>query len=213
MSVIFPLLLVVIILACAASLYNEGMWGNAINLVNVIMAGLLAFNFFEPLAKWIESWGDFFAKNTFYLDFLSLWFVFAVSLIVLRTASNLISRVKVRFVMLYNRIGSGVLAVLVGWFMASFTAATLHTAPLAEKFMKGGFDARKRMMFGLAPDRQWLGFVNMASKGGFSRGEEHEFDPDGQFIVKYEDFRAAVEKQAESGSITGKDSPIPSRSE
>lgn len=204
MTVIFPLLLVVILLACAASLYPEGLWGNAINLVNIILAGLLAFNFFEPLARFLEGQ---MASYTFFLDFISLWLIFCVSLVVLRTASNLLSRVKVRFLMIVDRVGSGILAVLVGWVMVCFTAATLHTAPLARNFMWGGFNPEKRMLFGLAPDRQWLGLVRLASRGGLSGG--NQFDT--RFIVQYADFRSAVEKASESGSLRVASSPIPPR--
>jgi type II secretory ATPase GspE/PulE/Tfp pilus assembly ATPase PilB-like protein len=199
MWIFFQLLLLVIILACVGSLYHEGMWGNALNMINVILAGLLAFSFFVPLTGWMLTWGDWFASIFFFLQFISLWLIFCVSLIVLRTGSNLISRVKVRFIMVADRAGSGVFALLVGWFMVCFTTAALHTAPLARNFMWGGFNPEKRMLFGLAPDRQWLGLVNMASQGAFSRG--HPFDPDNRFIVAQAAMRSAVEKAAESGSV------------
>ncbi len=150
MSVIFPLLLIAIFLACAASLYQEGMWGNALNVVNVTLAGLIAFNFFEPMARGLEG---MIPAMAFYHDFLALWVVFCISLMILRTATKLISRVKVRFVALVDRIGSGSLAALVGWIMVCFTTASLHTAPLARNFLWGGFNPEKRMLFGLAPDR------------------------------------------------------------
>jgi hypothetical protein len=201
MSVIFPILLVVIILACAGTLFNEGMWGNALNLINVILAGLMAFNFFEPMARWIESWGGWFDKNAAYLDFLSLWIIFCISLIVFRLASNAISRVKVRFLMIVDRAGSAVFALLVGWVLVCFTTASLHTAPLAEKFMWGGFDQNKRMLFGLAPDRQWLGLMKLASRAGFSRGQE--FDPNSDFPARYGAVRSAVESGGSIPSRSG----------
>ena len=55
MSIIFTILLLVILIACAASLYTEGMWGNAIRLINVVTAGLIATNYFEPVADWLEE--------------------------------------------------------------------------------------------------------------------------------------------------------------
>jgi type II secretory ATPase GspE/PulE/Tfp pilus assembly ATPase PilB-like protein len=204
MSIIFPILLLVIILACVGSLYHEGMWGNALNMINVILAGLLAFSFAGPLMRWMLTWGDWFASIVFFLAFISLWLIFCVSLIILRMASNLTSRVKVKFIMIANRVGSGIFALLVGWFMVCFTTATLHTAPLSKNFMWGGFDNNKRMLFGLAPDRQWLGLVNIVSKGAFSRGVE--FD-DGGFRNAFEVMRSFVEKAAESGSVRVSVSP------
>ena len=45
MTLIFPALLVVIFIAVAISLYTEGLWGNALRLINVVTAALLATNF------------------------------------------------------------------------------------------------------------------------------------------------------------------------
>ena len=58
----FPLysLLFVVLFATVAMLYAEGMWGNAIRLVNVITAALLATNFYEPLGNWLENFGETF---------------------------------------------------------------------------------------------------------------------------------------------------------
>ena len=44
------ILLIVIFFACFTSFMNSGMWSNTIALVNVLTAGLLATNYFEPLA-------------------------------------------------------------------------------------------------------------------------------------------------------------------
>ena len=52
---LLPVLMFVILVACVASLYTEGMWGNAIRLVNVVFAALLAVNFWEPLARFAEG--------------------------------------------------------------------------------------------------------------------------------------------------------------
>ena len=44
------LILILIFLACLGFLYPEGMWSNAVRLINVILASLLAIDYFEPLA-------------------------------------------------------------------------------------------------------------------------------------------------------------------
>ncbi len=159
--------LVIILLACVGFLYTEGIWGNFINLVNVVTAGLLATNFYEPLAKLGES---YFGSFTFFLDFLSLWGSFALFVIVFRLATDRISRTKVRFLKLADQIGSPTMAVMVGWVMVCFTAMTLHTAPLARNFLDGGFQPEEPMLLGTAPDRQWLGFVQIISRGVYCRG-------------------------------------------
>lgn len=194
MSFLLPLLMLVILAACIGVLYPEGLWSNAVRLVNVVTAGLVATNFFEPLARLIEGWGEWFASATYFWDFLSLWILFAVTMIVMRLATDMISRVKVKFLKVVDRAGGALFAACVGWVMVCFVMATLHTAPLAQNFLFGGFDPSRRMLL-VGPDRMWLGFVQHVSKGSLARSEPAVFDPDNQFMNKYNDRRGALEKQ------------------
>jgi len=49
------LVLVVILFVCVAMLVREGLWSNALTLVNVLVAGLLATTQWEGLADWIDD--------------------------------------------------------------------------------------------------------------------------------------------------------------
>ena len=50
--------------------------------------------------------------------------------------------------------------------MVCFTLATLHTAPLGEKFCFGCFQYDQPMFLGfVSPDREWLSFVNRTCTG------------------------------------------------
>ena len=142
------------------------MWSNAIRLINVVTAALLATNFFEPAGPMVGRLGR---PTTYVWDFLALWGLFAVLMMIFRLATDQVSRVKVRFLKVADRIGSGVLSVWIGWVMICFTMMTLHTAPLARNFLFGGFQPEERMFLGLAPDRQWLGFMQKMSMGAFCR--------------------------------------------
>ncbi len=51
MTYFLPLLLLVMMVGIFASLMREGMWSNALVFVNVVVAGLVATNFFEPVAE------------------------------------------------------------------------------------------------------------------------------------------------------------------
>ena len=205
-ALLFPALLFVIFIACVAFLYTEGMWGNAIRLINIVTAALLATNFYEPLAEYLDQQSP---SYTYFWDFLSLWGLFVVFMIVFRLLTDRASRVKVRFLKIADQVGSLVLAVLIGWVMICFTATTMHTAPLARNFMFGGFQPEKRMFMGLAPDRQWLNFMRSRSRGGFCRfateaewkQEKYVFDPYGQFRPKYAERRSKLEELAKSGSF------------
>lgn len=217
MTMLFPLLLFVIFIACVAFLYTEGMWGNAIRLINVVTAALLATNYWEPVARMLEgSLGSY----SYYLDFLSLWGLFGVCMVIFRLATDMLSRVKLRFLKIADTAGSIVFAAWIGWVMVCFSAFTMHTAPLARNFLFGGFNPEARMFLGLAPDRQWLGFAQKMSRGTFSRtvseddlqkavyGTEADpnsreqslavFDRNADFIPKYATRRAKLEAQAGS---------------
>ena len=197
MSAILPLLMILILAACIGVLFPEGLWSNAIRLVNVVTAALVAMNFWEPMARWLEGLNDFFASITYFLDFLCLWALFAVTVLVMRIATGMVSHVKVRFLKVVDRSGSALFAFCVGWVMVCFTMTTLHTAPLSPKFLWGGFDPSQKMVFGLGPDRQWLGFVQYASKGPLARSEPVVFDPDNKFMETYNNRRGALDKYVE----------------
>jgi hypothetical protein len=199
------LLLILIFFVCLGFLFAEGMWGNAIRLVNVLTAALLATNFFEWAARVLEGWAPSF---TYHWDFLALWGLFALFMAILRGATDFISKVKVRFRKVTDQVGSPLLAACVGWVMVCFTAMTLHTAPLARTSMRGSFQPEQRMFLGLAPDRKWLAFVQTMSRGTFCRSatakdfqqepawEEDKtrtFDPRSEFMPKYATRRANLE--------------------
>jgi len=215
---LFPLLLLFIFFGSIALLYTEGMWGNAVRLINVVTAALLATNYWEPVARWLEGMNDSF---TYYWDFLALWGLFTVFMVVFRFLTGTLSRVKVKFLKIADLIGSVFFGGWVAWVMVCFTVFTLHTAPLARNFMSGGFDPDSRMFLGLAPDRQWLGFAKKVSRGTFCRyGSEEElpkygpadpsspdhklcvFDRQGRFMATYGARRAALEQYAAQKGAT-----------
>jgi hypothetical protein len=210
---IFPVLLFLIFLGCVGFRYAEGMWGNAIQFVNVVTAALLAMNFWEPFARFLEN--SISRSLTYFWDFLALWILFIVFLLIFRMLTSFASRVKVRFLGIVDRIGGIFFAVLIAWVILCFTTVTLHTAPLARNFLFGGFDPDSKGMFiGLPVDRQWLSFTEHVSSGSFSRsiGEDQlkdygagpedkavaVFDRQHQFIPTYAARRAALDSQVKS---------------
>jgi hypothetical protein len=168
-------------------LWNRGIWGAGLTLVNTVFAALLAMNFFEPLA---EKLGD---KNTNSMDFICLWGLFAVFYSVLRLATDLVSRVRVRFPYGIDTVGAVALAVWTGWILFCFSLVSLHVSPLARSPFLGSFmETPDHTMAGVGPDRLWLAFTRQASLGAFSRGGEG-FDPRGEFVIKYAARRQAVD--------------------
>ncbi len=191
-------ILIVIFMACVGFLYTEGMWGNALRLINVVTAALLATSLWEPLAGILE--GSISKPFSYFWDFIALWGLFIFFVLVFRLATKSASKVNVRFLGLANRIGGGVFAVWIGWVMVCFTLMTLHTAPLKERFLFGGFKPGEKMFLGLAPDQLWLGYMERMSKGPLCRSTPRAFDSDHEFIPKYAARRAAWEEHQSTSS-------------
>jgi len=203
----FSVLLFLIFGACVACLYAEGTWTNAIRLINVVTAALLATDFWEPAAAWLDGWQPSF---TYVWDFVALWGLFAIFMLVFRGATDFLSKVQVRFLKVADRIASPLLAVAIGWIVVCFAATTMHTAPLAREFLFGSFQPEKRAISSWSPEVMWLGFVQHTSLGQFRRSATEEeqkqdkyvFDPRGEFMSKYATRRASLESQVQAtGSL------------
>ncbi len=185
------LVLLVVFFAVVAMLIREGLWSNAVLFFNVMTAAMLASNYYEPLATFLQSkWPDY----TYVWDFLSLWAIFAAVLVVLRLATDKISRHKVRFKLPVEWVGGIFFALWVGWIMVCFTTFTLHTAPLSRNFLGGTFQQegpKGSNFFGLGPDWQWLAWMHtMSDDGALSHGrtegsDVNVFDPKSDFILRY----------------------------
>jgi len=178
------LLCVIIMAACVGFLYRDGVWSNAIALVNVVLAGLLAMNFYEWLAKFMTNYSDDIHAYVAFFDFLALWICFILFMVVFRAITDVVSRVRVRFLKIVDQVGGIVLSLCIGWIMIGFTLVSLHAAPLAQYPLFGAFQPQNSMFLGMfAPDREWLGFTRYQSKNGYCRaGDKDSFPPD--FIEK-----------------------------
>jgi hypothetical protein len=189
------IVLIAVGVSCFASLMKSGLWSNTITLVNVLTAGLLATNYFEPLADYFEKEAP---GGAYVWDFLAIWLIFGIAFSVLRVITDYMSQIKVRFFVPVEKVGGIVMAVWVSWIMVCFTTMTLHTAPLARSFLDGSFapTPTARMFFGTGPDQVWLGWVHRESKGPLSRlGKPAPFDAAGEFILKYGNRREEFEGQ------------------
>ncbi len=166
MEFVLTLILLLVFVACVimnTTSSSSGLWSNLLLLFNVLLAGLLATNYYEKLAAYLDKEMPSF---TYLWDFVALWLIFAVSAGVLRAFTDLVSRVKVKFRKPVEMIGSIFLACWIGWIMVCFTAFSLHTAPLARNFLGGGFQPtpQSSMFLGLAPDRRWMSFAHKMSR-------------------------------------------------
>lgn len=197
---IVAVVLILVFVGVLASTLTQGLWNNALTLINLMLAGLIATNYYEPLADYFDrqepAW-------TYVWDFVAIWLLFGVAIFVLRFATDFLSKVKVRFPMPLETAGGIVMAIWVAWIALCFTTATLHTAPLARHFL-GGFQETpdSKMLFGLQPDHVWLGWMHRESSTTLARfSGTRTFDPDGTFIIRYSNRRGDYENQM--GFLTG----------
>ncbi len=204
------LILLVVLAACEGFLSNQGIWSNLIRLVNVVMAALLATNFWEPVARMLE--GSVSKSLSYFWDFVALWGLFCVFLVIFRVLTRFASDVNVKFLGIVDRIGSGIVATCVGWVMVCFTLMTLHTTPLKPEFLFGSFQPNEAMFLGMSPDKQWLSLVEGVSKGSFSCLKPRTFDPEHQFIPKYTARREALHAHIQSSAKGPRDVLVPAAS-
>jgi hypothetical protein len=188
--------LIGIFVICLAFLWNEGFWSNTLTLINVLLAGLVATNWFETAADFLETK---LPTYTYLLDFLAFWLLFFLSYTVLRAFTDAISKTRIRFKMPIEKTGGIVSCCAVGWLMICLCLFSLHLSPLARTAFRGGFQAEpfSNNFLGLAPDRMWLGFVQSRSQGALSKSTPEPFDPNGELIFKYGSRRERFSKELE----------------
>jgi uncharacterized membrane protein required for colicin V production len=162
-----------------AMMVREGLWSNVISLVNILVSGLVAFACYSPLAIYLDEMLD--GQYTYLLDFVCIWGLFVVTMLVCRAATGLASRTRMRFKNPIDPVGGPLVALVGAWAMAAFVMATLHTAPMPKEAFSGKLihDASEvDTAFALtAPDLGWLRFVERVTRsdafghaagGGFS---------------------------------------------
>jgi hypothetical protein len=188
-------LVVTLIVAYAA--VREGLLTAIATLVNICIAGLVAFEFFEPLAEGLEGM----VKGTIFAgleDSLSLFLLFAPTLALLRLLTNNLSPQEVELPALMQQVGAGAVALVSGYLLAGILVVFLQMLPVAENFLDFQYQVEpngsKARMF-LPPDRVWLSLMNRAGSGPFSQSDAVTFDPEGTFSLRYARFRRYKDSQ------------------
>jgi len=176
---------VVIMLALGYAYLVEGMFTACLMCLNVIGAGLIAFNFWEPLANLMDP------LLGGYEDALCLVLLFCVSLGALRTLTNLAVATEVEYPPAIQRGGGALFGLLTGYLVTGFLVCVMQTLPFHQNFMY--FDAKYEpdtVRRFLPSDRVWLAMMHHAGQGPFRRGEETPtFDEHGSFGLRYERHR------------------------
>jgi hypothetical protein len=165
-------LLLIILAAVTYTVAGEGAWGAGITCVSVILAGLFAMNFYEPICNSLMG-NDYWWQAR--LDLVVLVGLFAAAVGGLRAGADYLSPTYIdvhRMVHEGARWGCG---LLTGYVTMAFLLTALHTAALGREFI--GFKAERANFFNIAaPDRQWLGFTQWTTERVFCKSPARIFD-------------------------------------
>lgn len=146
---------------------SDGAWNAAITFVSSLIGGLIAMNYFEPLANFLQTTVASSFEWQHRVDIIALLGLFAFSIFALKTLGEaLLPTYAELHGYVYDAARWGC-AGLTGLVVTGVVCTSLHVAPLPREFL--GFTPERANMIGLAPDRMWLGFVQYASEKSLAR--------------------------------------------
>jgi len=175
----------------AYAFWHEGPLTAFTMCCNVLLAGLVAFNFWEPIADLLNpAFAGSFLEGT--EDLLILMVLFCLTVMFLRWATNSLARTHMEYPILLYRGGAVLFGLLTGYLVAGFLLCAFQTLPYQQDFM--GFESYKPGQSSAArrylpPDLVWLAMMHRLSVGGFSAGENSEFDRNGNYELRYSRYR------------------------
>jgi hypothetical protein len=163
--------------------FVEGLFTAVVMCVNVVGAGLVAFNFWEPVANLMDLGG--------YEDFLCLIGIFCLTLATLRTVTNQIANTEIEFLPHLQRPGGALIGLVTGYLTVGFLVCALQTLPWHVNFMlyDPTYNPDKPLLAqALPPDRVWLAMMHRAGDTGLGSGNG-TFDPHASFVYRYARYR------------------------
>ncbi len=165
------LVMLVIIAGCAAALYLKGTLVQGITLIfNALIAGLIAFAFYETLAGLLTKYATAIAAWSQMICFLLL---FILLLAILQTVTMQLAKGKIDMGLLAERIGRIATGIILGYVITGYLLTALALSPLPGKYPYTRFDERNpdaskpnKAMF--SPDGFVSGLFGIISKGSFA---------------------------------------------
>lgn len=198
---VIDLVLLVLTLGMTYALLSEGLWGAALMFFNVLFAGLITFNFYEPLAAVIAENASFMVD---YADMVCILAIFGISVLILRLTTDGIAPGMVRFPSALYWLGGLTFGLGSSVMTMGILLLALHAAPVHKKLF-GSIDYRTAPPFGLGLDHKWLAFFQQSSGVPFARySDEYQpdpfrhfgggtglnlFDPRGDWLIKHQEAR------------------------
>jgi hypothetical protein len=167
MELLFSLILIGIVAVVTWCVASEGVFGAGLTFLCVLFAGLLATNFFEPLANMIDGGAGSISRD--YADVVALLGLFIALTFLGRLATDNIAPTEIEYDARVYQAGRWLFALATGYTTMAILLTAVHTAPLPRNFL--GFAPERKNLFDVcAPDRQWLGLVQHISENVLATG-------------------------------------------
>ena len=202
MEIIINLIVAGLVLGLTYALSSEGLWGAALMFFNVLFGAMIAFNFYEPLARLVDStgipWG--------FSDTICLMLLFSLTVLILRMTTETIAPAQVRFPTPIYHLGRLVFGLGGAVITMAIVILAFHCAPVYKKIF-GVVDYNSKPPFGLGLDHQFLGlfqhetgavFTNYSANGqrdpfgeygGPQRLRLNFFDPRAEWLINHQNAR------------------------
>ncbi|MHC5541020.1 hypothetical protein ACYOEI_22590, partial [Singulisphaera rosea] len=176
MQLVVELIICVLMAGMAWALASEGLWGAMLMFFNIFFAGIVAFNFYEPLAALLDGTGIGWGMS----DVLCLLALFTLTIVILRLITETLAPVMIRFPSPIFHLGRAVFALLGSSVAMAILLLGFECAPVNKK-MFGVIDYKAKVPFGLGLERRWLGFFQHSTGLIFVTHQQGQRDPFREF--------------------------------
>jgi uncharacterized membrane protein required for colicin V production len=185
----------IVMFAGIAMTVREGIWSNTITLVSIFISGLVAFGFYAPIVIYLnEDVTD--GQHTYWLDFCIIWALFCATMVICRALTAAASKTRLRFKNPIDPAGGPAVGIIAAWVLATFTLATLHTAPMPKDAFSGKlvYDVSSASKL-TQPDFAWLRFMEkMSNPDWFGPSDKNDSFSAKAFVAIYADHRDKFDK-------------------
>jgi hypothetical protein len=199
MKIVIDLVISFLVLGLTYVLTSEGLWGSALMFFNVLFGGMIAFNFYEPLARLLDSTGI----NWGFSDTLCMLGLFCISVGLLRMTTETIAPAMVKFPTAVYHVGRFIFGLGGALVTMAIVILAFHAAPVHKKILTAiTYDSKPP--FGMGLDHQWLGFFQYETGAVFNRlgvgqrdphhqyghgGAVQMFDPHARWLIDHQESR------------------------
>jgi len=197
MEILVNLVISLLIVGMTYALASEGLWGAALMFFDVLFAGLIAFNFYEPLAKVIADNVPFIAG---FADSVCMLGLFTLATFLLRLATDSLAPTMVRFPTPLFHLGRWFFGLACSVLTVAIILLAFDASPIHKKVF-GVIDYKTEVPFGLGIEREWLAFFQYSTGQVFvthapgtrdpfeQYGDAKVFDPRAEWLLLHEEAR------------------------